>query len=328
MPVATVIVVTWQGADLLPACLDGLRQQTAPYRLVVVDNASTDGTATVLEHYAEAEVVRTETNLGFAGGAGVGLGRVTTPYAVLLNDDAVPEPGWLAALTAALDAHPDAGAVASKVLLADGPPTAINSAGGSVTPDGYGYDRGWQEPDDGRYDEGEVFVAPGTAMALRRTAIEAVGGLAAEYFLYYEDTDLSWRLWLGGWTVRYEPRAVVRHRHAASAGVGSPVHQFHDARNRLLTLVRNATWPLAAGQVLRFPLTTVSLALRSTRVSGEERRRLVGLVRQRARAYGEFLRLVPWALRTRRRLRPRVPRRAVERLLTPLPTASDSGGRV
>lgn len=316
-PVATVVVVTWQGANLLASCLGALREQTVPYRLLVVDNASTDGTAALLAAgYPEAEVIRTAENLGFAGGAEVGLAQVRTPYAVLLNDDAMPERGWLAALIAALDTDPQAGAVASKVLLTGSSPETINSAGGAVTRDGYGYDRGWQEPDDGRYEEGgEVFVAPGTAVALRRTAVAAVGGIPVEYFLYYEDTDLSWRLWLGGWTVRYEPRAVVRHLHSATVGRESSLHQFHDARNRLLTLVRNATWRLAAEQVLRFPLTTGSLALRSARVAANERPRLRGLVYQRVLAYLSFLRLLPWAVRERRRLRPLVPRREVERLL-------------
>lgn len=331
-------MVTWQAVDLLPACLDGLRRQLTPFRLVVVDNASTDGTAALLSAYPEAEVVRTARNLGFAGGVAVGLRHVHTPYAVLLNDDAVPEPGWLGALTATLDGHAEAGAVAGKVLLAGPSSPLINSAGGAVSPDGYGYDRGWCEPDDGRYDgEAEVFVAPGTAMALRLSAVVAVGGVPAEYFLYYEDTDLCWRLWLGGWTVRYQPAAVVRHLHSASVGRDSSLHRFHDARNRLLTLVRNASWQLATGQVLRFPLTTASLALRSGRMvpAGRAPRRVGngltsppidegralprGAVRQRVLAYLSFLRLLPWALRERRRLQPLRPRREVERRLTAVP---------
>jgi GT2 family glycosyltransferase len=116
VPQATVVVVTWNGAHLLPGCLRALRTQTAPARIVVVDNGSTDDSVQVLGRYPEADVVRSEVNLGFAGGATLGLDSVRTPYAVVLNNDAVPEPTWLAALLAGFD-RDDVAAVTSKVLL-------------------------------------------------------------------------------------------------------------------------------------------------------------------------------------------------------------------
>jgi len=312
----TVVVVTWQAGHLLAACLDSVLASDCPHRLLVVDNASTDSTADLLgTRYPDVPVARQPRNLGFAGGAAAGLDLVRTPYAVLLNDDAVASPGWLAALVAALDAYPRAGAVASKVLLEDG---RINSAGGLVTRDGYGVDRGYGEPDDGRWDlPGEVFVAPGTACALRMTAVREVGGMAAPYFLYYEDTDLCWRLWLAGWSVRYEPAAVVRHRHAASAGVGSPVHRFYDARNRLLTLTRCAPAGLALGQVARYPLTTLSWAGAAVRARGPERARLLGVARSRVAAGASYAGMLPWALRTRRAAPRTCSRRQVAARLSP-----------
>jgi GT2 family glycosyltransferase len=113
----TVVVVTWDGAHLLPACLDALMTQTVAgrTRVVVVDNASTDSTADVLARYPEIDVLRTPRNLGFAGGANVGLSEVQTPYAAVLNNDARPEPDWLENLLAGF--ADGVGAVTSKVLL-------------------------------------------------------------------------------------------------------------------------------------------------------------------------------------------------------------------
>lgn len=117
-PVVTVVIVTWNGAHLLPSCLDGLRRQSVgpdAFRTIVVDNASTDATTEVLAAYPWVDVVRAERNLGFAGGATLGLRRVTTPYAAVLNNDAVPCTDWLAELLVGFT--PGVVAVTSKVLL-------------------------------------------------------------------------------------------------------------------------------------------------------------------------------------------------------------------
>ena len=126
----TVVVVTWQGVALLPACLESLRRQTTPHTVLVVDNGSTDGTEKLLaERFPEVRVLQTGGNLGFAGGVQAGLDAATTRYVALLNNDAVAEPGWLAALVASLDAHPDAAAVTSRMLLQDTDPPLLNNTG-------------------------------------------------------------------------------------------------------------------------------------------------------------------------------------------------------
>ncbi len=296
----TVVVVTWNGRHLLPACLAGLAAQDVVPRVWVVDNGSTDGTAEWLaQEHPDVRLLRSERNLGFAGGCDLALAQVTTPYAVLLNNDAVPRPGWLRSLLAPF-ADDRVAAVASKVVLPDG---TLNSVGGGIDRDGYGYDLGFRAPDDGSYDTPrEVAAAPGTALALRTAAVSEVGGMDAAFFLYYEDTDLCWRLWLAGWRVVVAPDAVVDHLHAATAVADSPVHRFHDSRNRLLTLTKDASAPLALREVLRFPLTTASIARHD---------RLLAAIR--LRAYGSYLRRLPAALHQRRRVRVTVPRRDVER---------------
>ena len=141
----TVVVVTWNGAHLLGPCLESLAAQTIPHRVLVVDNASTDDTTGLLAGFPAVDVVRMDTNTGFAGGAQAGLDRVNTEFAAFLNNDATAEPGWLAALLAPLDDDATVAATTSRILLAaDG---RINNAGGAMTRWGAGYDRGYGEPD-------------------------------------------------------------------------------------------------------------------------------------------------------------------------------------
>jgi GT2 family glycosyltransferase len=295
----TVVVVTWQGAHLLPACLDSLRRQTLEHDVVVVDNASTDGTAQLLAgRYPEVRVLRQPVNRGFAGGVAAALQCVDAPLVALLNNDATAEPEWLAALVAHLRARPYAAAVTSRMLIRDADPPRTNNTGVVLLADGYGADRGlgddpasWDRADD-------VWGFSGGAALLRRAAVEAVGGFPARFFLYYEDTDTSWRLRLAGWNIRYEPAAVVHHEHAATSDRASGSFAFHNERNRLLMLVRCAPARFAAACWLRFLVTTASLTvtrLRRGSVPPAHQFRL-GL---RLRVFGSAIRLLPWALRTR-----------------------------
>lgn len=277
-PRVTVVVVTYDAGPLLAECLASLGDTP----VLVVDNGASPVSL------PGRRVLRTGRNLGFAGGANLGLRAVTTPYAALLNDDAVAAPGWLDPLVAVLDADPSVGAVQAKVLLAES--GRVNSAGGVLLPDWTGADRGMGEPDDGRYDEAcDVDFASGSAVLYRLAAVREAGYFDEDYFLYYEDVDLSLRMRRLGWRIRYEPASVVRHRHGASAG---RVHPFYDARNRLLTLVKHAPAPLALREVLRFPLTTASLYAK--RRDGDE-------LRTRLRAYRSFLALAPRMARRRTR---------------------------
>jgi GT2 family glycosyltransferase len=117
----------------------------------------------------------------------------------------------------------------------------VNNVGSELYELGFAGDRGFLERDDGQYEEpGEVFAWCGGAVLLRAAYLDSVGLFDERLFLYYEDTDLAWRGRLAGWRHVYEPRALVRHRHAQSSGVGSPVFRFHTERNRVLVTARNA----------------------------------------------------------------------------------------
>jgi GT2 family glycosyltransferase len=195
----------------------------------------------------------------------------------------------------------------------------LNNAGGMVFRDGYGADRAYQELDRGQYQRPEeVFTFCGGAVLLRAEALREAGLFDEDFFLYYEDTDLSWRLRALGWSIRYQPSAVVRHIHSASSVEWSPLFTFHTDRNRLLMLTKNARAGLAVREVLRYPLTTVKYVGRDLiRARFARRRPPVRPTLLRLRVLGSYLRLLPKMLVRRRRLaaRARVDRKHLGRWL-------------
>ena len=263
-PRTTVVVVTWRGRDHVGRCLDALAAQTAAHRLLVVDNASEDGTAAVLAAALPAgRVLRLPANRGYAGGLAVALPHVSTAYVAWLNDDAEPEPAWLATLEAALDDTPRAAAAGSLLLSASG---AVQSAGVVLTARGYGRDL-VRLPDGGDSGSGHsgAFGFCGGAALLRTGALRAAGGVPAGFFCYYEDTDTAWRLRLAGYDVITVSAARVRHRHGASTTIGSPAFHLWNERNHLVMLLRCAPAAVAWREVARFAATTAALPLRRLR---------------------------------------------------------------
>jgi GT2 family glycosyltransferase len=247
----TVVVVTWRGRGLIGPCLDALAAQTRPHRVLVIDNASTDGTAAEIARH-HSPTLRTTRNLGYAGALAVALPQVNTPFMAWLNDDARPEPGWLAALEQALDGDEEAAAAASALHAPDG---TVTSTGVSLTCIGYGVDTTGTMP----------FGFCGGAALLRTEVLRAAGGVSGSLFCYYEDTDTSWRLRLAGYRVLAVPGARVSHAGGISARHGSPAFHRWNERNRLLVLLRCAPAQVAARELARFAGLTLALPFRRNR---------------------------------------------------------------
>lgn len=297
-PRVTVVIVTWNQAELAIAAIRSVLQQTVPARILVVDNASSDGTARrIATEHPDVRLLELPENTGFAGGVAAALDEVSTELVALLNNDAIADPRWLEASIAALDADPGAASVAARMLLID-QPDRVNNAGIVLLSSLYGADRGLGQVDDARYAEPvEVFAASGGAAVLRRLPVLAVGGVDPGYFMYYEDVDLGWRLRLAGWRAIYCPDAVVRHRHAASSDPGSARFALWNERNRLITLARNAPLSAFAQALARFVLTTASLSVKSLRHGVPDV--AVFTPRLRLRILAETARRLPRALAAR-----------------------------
>jgi N-acetylglucosaminyl-diphospho-decaprenol L-rhamnosyltransferase len=300
VPRVRAVVLNHDGGDRLVRCVDALAGTQWPvdaFDIVVIDNASRDGSADLVDgRHPNVQVVRNGRNTGFPANNLALRDLRGVDYVALVNNDAYVEPGWLAPLVDTLEGDIALGAACSLLLFANEPVPTVNNAGNEVLPSGYGRDRGFGSTDLAAFAEpADVFAWCGAAVLLRPAYLADVGLFDERFFLYYEDTDLSWRGQLRGWRYRYVPQSRVLHDHAASSVSGSPFQLFHSERNRLVMLVKCAPAGLAARAVLRFPLSAASYALH-----GNPSRALVHV-----RAFASFLGLLPHAVRERRRVRGR-----------------------
>jgi GT2 family glycosyltransferase len=311
----TALLVNWNGLRYLPRCLAALQRQTLPSELVVVDNASTDGSVAYLRaEHPEVEVLVLPDNHGYAGGANAGIRATSAEYVMVMNPDAVLAPDHLAVLRARLHAEPRIGAAQGKLYQVrpndylagefreDGP---LDSAGHRAARTRMVYDRGQGEPSGGRYEmEESVFSACGAALLLRRLMLDDIAPegefFDESFFAYKEDIDLCWRARLRGWDVRYVPDAVGWHVRGWAGSRPPPPHtlpleaRLHSFKNHYLLLLKNES----AGNLLRhLPWIAGWELLRQGHALLRDR--------QLYRAYRELLRTLPATLRKRRAIQSR-----------------------
>lgn len=239
-PLVSVIIVNWNGAAYLPACLDSiLAQSYANLEIIVVDNASTDASASLLRGYgSRLRVIENPVNLGFAGGNNVGIRAAKGAYIALINNDAVADRRWVEALARAAEADPGIGMCASKIYLS-GPGRVLDSAGLLLSRDGIGRGRGRLEPDRDEFGrEAEGLLPSGCAAFYRRAMLDDVGLFDEDFFAYCEDSDLGLRGMIAGWRSRYVPAAIVTHAYSASTAPYSSFKAFHVERNRIWLVVK------------------------------------------------------------------------------------------
>jgi N-acetylglucosaminyl-diphospho-decaprenol L-rhamnosyltransferase len=252
----SVIVLNHNGRKWMGPCLDALgAQRGAPAsEIVVVDNASTDGSAGfVRERYPRVVVLDAGGNLGFAGGNNAGARVARGDVLVFLNNDTVPAPDWLARLHTALADRPGVGLVTSRIVFMDDP-DVVDSAGDGYIRAGGAFKHGHGRPA-AEYDRSrEVFGACGGAFAIRRTLFESLGGFDESFFIYYEDVDLSYRARLRGSRVWYAADASVRHAGSATFGAASPTAVYYGQRNLEWVWLKNTPsrllWRTAASHAL------------------------------------------------------------------------------
>jgi len=279
-PLFSVVIPNWNGLRFLPVCLDALAAQTYPnVEVIIADNASTDGSqAFIRQNYPAVVLVELSENRGFTGACNAGMQAARGAYVSLLNNDTEVDPGWVAAVVDAFERHPDAGIVASKMLLFD-KRDHIHTAGDFFTVDGRAGNRGVWQRDDGQFDAEEyVFSACGGSPTYRRVMLDQVGLLDDDFFFSLEDIDLGWRAQLTGWRCLYTPRAVVYH-HLSATG-GGVTASYYDGRNLIFVLVKNypgALWRKYGGLVLRAQLKLAFEALRAWR-GAAARARLRGML--------------------------------------------------
>lgn len=243
----SVVIVTWNNQRTIADCLASLAEQPSRLALevLVVDNASADGTLEQVGRFPAVHVLRNDDNLGFARAVTAGVDRSTGDAVLLLNPDTVVHPGSLERLVAHLQTHPRCGAVGPRTVSVDGsvlrsvfpyPGLGVTMLGSLGRP---------RPPRLHRLRPSTVEALSGAALCLRRAALEDVGGLDTDFFMYGEDMDLCYRLARSGWSVDHVPTATVTHLQGHSA---NQVPEVTYVRRRIgrLRFLRKHRHPVAA----------------------------------------------------------------------------------
>ena len=251
----SIITINFNGLADTCALIDTIPFNDESLEVIVVDNASKNDEATLIEQrYPQVIVIRSPQNLGFAGGNNLGIRAAHGKYLFFLNNDTVlklqtsdikPQTSDLCPLISRLESSEKIGAVCPKIRFAWGD-NPIQFAG--YTPLSHITMRnrsiGFGEADRGQYDTPHPTpYAHGAAMMVKREAIDKGGMMPECYFLYYEELDWSLMLRRAGYTIWYEPACTIYHKESRSTGQHSPLRTYYITRNRLLFVRRNTPRP-------------------------------------------------------------------------------------
>lgn len=231
---ATAITVTYNSSGHLGELLDRLLADPAgPDQIVVVDNASTDGTQQVARRYP-VTLVELSHNVGYGAACHAGVDATGADTVVFVNPDTVPRPGWLPPLVAALD-EPGVAAAMPTIELADRP-GRFNTSGGVLTFVGLSWVSEFGELVPAAAESVDVAFPSGAAFAMHRSVWDELGGLRSDFFMYLEDADLGWRIRMHGLRAVRVPTSMVTHDYAFSRNPGK---MRNLERNRLAMLFTN-----------------------------------------------------------------------------------------
>ncbi|MEM9669263.1 MAG: glycosyltransferase family 2 protein [Pseudomonadota bacterium] len=277
-PWLTVIIVNYNGGQFLQRALDSLANQTdQDFTLILVDNASTDGSLDNLktDHLPEFQLISCKENLGFAAANNLAARSATTEWIALLNPDAEAFEDWVAAFRSATTAHPSVSMFAGATLSME-TPERIDGAGDAYFGFGLPWRGGFGHSASDMPDAGTCFSPCGAAALYRRDVFLKEGGFDERFFCYCEDVDLAFRLRLRGETCIFWPDAKALHFGGGTSGKASDFAVYHGARNRIWTYFWNMP-PLALIGLLPFHLLlNFSLVLRGA-IKGELKPTLRGL---------------------------------------------------
>ena len=238
----TIITINYNGLEDTCALIE-----TIPFNenleVIVVDNASKNHEAEAIEQrYPFAKVIKSERNLGFAGGNNLGIQAAQGKYLFLINNDTIFKEFNIQALIGRMEISPAIGIVCPKIRFAWG--------NNPIQYTGYtrlsrvsvrNHSIGFNEEDHGQYDTAHPTpYAHGAAMMIRRDAIDKVGLMSECYFLYYEELDWSMMFTRAGYQIWYEPKCTIYHKESQTTGQNSPLRTYYLTRNRLMLVQRNS----------------------------------------------------------------------------------------
>ncbi len=291
----SIVVLNYNGKNVLRECLESvLRSTYRDIEVIVVDNASTDGSPGIVRSYSPTlPLVENPKNLGYAAGNNKGIDISKGQLIFLINNDIFLDPDCVSELVCATARYPSAGFLQPKILFSNSP--RINSAGNFIHVAGFGLCRGIGETDRGQYeDEQEIGFASGAALLFRKEVLSQVGHLDPYYFGYNEDTDWGWRAALFGWKSVYVPAAIVHHVGSVSWERSlTPTKFYFLERNRIITLLKN----YSARMLFRFGIVLLLIELFTFGFAAAK-----GLCHSKVLSYCDIFRLRGHILSERRKI--------------------------
>jgi GT2 family glycosyltransferase len=260
----SVVIPTYNGIRYIADCLDSLRKQVRkPDEVIVVDDGSTDDTSSqVEENYPEVRCIRLDSNRGFAAAVNEGIRHSSGTYVALLNNDTRADEAWLHELEHTLQEQPSLGSCSSRMLFADRP-EIINSIGIGFTAAGMAADVGYGQEDGEKFRRSRpVFGACAGAAIYRRAMLDDIGLFDEDFFMWYEDVDLSFRAQLAGYSCVYVPTAIIYHVGGGTASAANRLHLRYCSRNQVLVMVKNLPDQLRLRYFRRMAITCAKHSLK------------------------------------------------------------------
>ena len=260
MSEVTVIIPNYNGIKYIRDCLDSLMEQTMKADIIVVDNASGDGSVDIVRGYSGVKLIELKDNFGFCRAVNEGIAATDSKYVILLNNDTKADPGFVEELYKAIDANDDTFSVASKMLQM-GSPDRIDSAGDLYCALGWAFSLGKDRKCDKYNKEAVIFSACGGASIYRRAVFNQIGYFDELHFSYLEDVDVGYRAKIMGYVNRYTPKAVVYH--AGSASTGSRYNSFKvrlAARNSWYVIYKNMP---ALQMIINLPFFLIGFGIKA-----------------------------------------------------------------
>ena len=258
-----IIVLNWNGADDTLNCVESLQQQTLRPEIIIVDNNSSDDSVERFEDHIKSQkkdapiLIKNSQNLGFAGGINTGLiyaKEHNFEYIGVLNPDAIADKKWCRAIVDELSTHLDCGIATGIMQRRNG--KTLDTTGDFYTTWGLPGPRNRDEPiENAPSKPGEVFGATGGGAIYRAAIFDDIDMFDEDFFMYYEDVDLSFRAQLAGWKVRFTPEAIAYHKVGASSKKVPGLAVYNTFKNLPLVFIKNVPRQLFWYIGIRFFLT-------------------------------------------------------------------------
>jgi hypothetical protein len=244
-PILSVIIVNYNGLNFVRHCLRSVLQSKYPYfEVLFVDNASNDGSLELVEklfaHDSRLKIIKNPKNLGLGAGNNIGAKHAKGRYLLFLDNDTEIDANCIGEIVKVLDSNPQIGAGQCK-LLRMSEKSRYQSAGIFIDSFGLGHIRGSGEVDKGQYDFiSSIFSAVGAALFIRAALFKELGGFDEDFFIFEEEVDLCWRVWLHGYKVVFAPKAIVYHSiGGASSKLAKTRNVYLTYRNWIMSKIKN-----------------------------------------------------------------------------------------